>query len=913
MLNHTLAPLIALFVLFPGQGSGSPAAPPASAPVPASAPAASRPVERRPESALFLARSGDGLEFPREAALFLRNAESPDLLLLPDGDLLAVFDYCPVPADAERTAPRPAPAYATSRDGGRTWSAARPLKIDRLPPDMRHARRPRLLASPDGDARLFFLVSRPSQKNDAAPSKRATLQLCGAVRDDDGRFTCDHDEPLDLGACLDARLTIGRIGERTHLFVRALGNDGKVATRHYTRGRSGEWQPADTPRADGVCFDGDLATWGDQTRLFFAARGGIRSAITRDGREWRLDPGLRIRGASQTAVVRLKQGGTLMLYAADLDRSRREQRELAAVDRRDHKSHRREDAPDSEAPDDASNEWADLGALGDADNESAEASSEWADAGAIVWPEEPQVAAASIEPDADDNSPAEMEDASEQLAREIIEAATEADAPPSPPIEELLAHAAEARRGLVGPQPEVEAALRDAIAADAYGFPPTPDFKTPIDYVAWFRDHALNPCEYGNSYEAYATFMPEPGDQPGDKPEWPQFNDKFNTTEPGLPGPWNPAEHPDWEAAWHAEQPFLRMFHDAARSHDAYAIPLRFGSGEQPYTFNGERLLIGILLPELSAHRRMAKAAMSNAWRAGEDGKVDPNGMMEAWETTLRSAGHLQQGATLIEQLVAVAEQAFVQQNARWALKHGVFSDDQLEDAVSTLAMYDRPAPDPATWVRGEYAMVMDITQYVFTPDDPAEWDGTPRVNINRVQTLKDVFGGEEMLKDFENLTPDDARRTIETIDIYYRELTERMRRGYPEVRSADLDALTEQHVSATPITRSLLPALSRAYMLRTRSEASRRATQLSYAVHLFKSRNGRWPDSLAELPEAPGGTMTVDPFTGAHFGYRVTESGPVIYSLSENGQDDGGIHARRWNDEPVNGSDDHVFWPPQE
>lgn len=934
MAYHALKLLVAIFVLFPGQGSGSPAAPPASAPVPASAPSASRPVERRPVSALFLARSDDGLEFSRDTRLFLRNAESPDLLVLPNGDLLAVFDYRPSLFDAQRVSTRPVLSYAASSDGGRTWSAARPLKINGLPADARHPRHARLLAIRDGEVRLYFLVSCTTPKNDAAPAKSPTLQLHGARRRQDGRFVCDKDAPLSLGACLDARTTIGPIGERTHLFAHILGNDRKVTIKLYTRGRSGGWAAAEPPRTDRISFDGDLAAWGDRTRLYFAARGGIRSAVTRDGRTWDLDAGVRMRGAMQPSVVRLKLGGALLLYAAELDETRRDQLELAGVERRDRRTGERDDASASGADadadadmstDDALGEWADLGELGDAGDEWADAALEWSVLDEISWPDESRAADASAEtaqgdsqpPDADDGdaesaSEPPAEESPEQLVRPIVEAVPQRDAA-APPIEELLSHAAVARRGAVGPEPDVEAALRDAVAAAAYGFPPKPDFETPIDYVAWFRDHALNPCANGNAYEAYATFMPEPGDQPGDKPEWPQFNDKFNSTEPGLPGPWNPAEHPEWEAAYHAEQPFLAMFRDAAHSHDAYAIPMRFGNGEEPYTFNGERLLIGILLPELSAHRRMAKAAISNAWRTGADGKVDPREMMDAWETTLRSAGHLQQGATLIEQLVAVAEQAFVQQNARWALKHGVFSDDQLEDAMSTLSAFDRPATDPASWVRGEYAMVMDITQYVFTPEDPAEWDGSPRVNTKRVQTLKDAFGGEEMLKEFENLTPDDARRTIETIDTYYRELTDRMRRGYPEVRASDLDALTEEHVAATPITRSLLPALSRAYTLRTRNEASRRATQLSYAVHLFKARNDRWPDSLAELPDAQGGSMTIDPFTGGYFGYRVTENGPIIYSLSENGRDDGGIHARRWNDEPVNGSDDHVFWPPQE
>ena len=107
--------------------------------------------------------------------------------------------------------------------------------------------------------------------------------------------------------------------------------------------------------------------------------------------------------------------------------------------------------------------------------------------------------------------------------------------------------------------------------------------------------------------------------------------------------------------------------------------------------------------------------------------------------------------------------------------------------------------------------------------------------------------------------------------------------------------------------------SLSRYYQLRARSTASQRATQLAYATELFKAHHGRYPESIAELPGDRGETMKIDPFTGDYFGYQLTEDGPRIYSMSEDGLDGGGVHAPRWNDVPADdGSDDHVFWPPQ-
>ena len=103
--------------------------------------------------------------------------------------------------------------------------------------------------------------------------------------------------------------------------------------------------------------------------------------------------------------------------------------------------------------------------------------------------------------------------------------------------------------------------------------------------------------------------------------------------------------------------------------------------------------------------------------------------------------------------------------------------------------------------------------------------------------------------------------------------------------------------------------------------------------MHIFRARHDRFPETLRELPgdrkaASPlSQDVRIDPFTGDYFDYQLTEDGPRIYSLSENGIDDGGIHSPNWDTEIDNGrkadrgaaspmpsrSDDHVFWPPQE
>jgi hypothetical protein len=448
-----------------------------------------------------------------------------------------------------------------------------------------------------------------------------------------------------------------------------------------------------------------------------------------------------------------------------------------------------------------------------------------------------------------------------------------------------------------------------AAETDALGFAPEPAFQEPIDYIQWYRQELVGPVE-DNAFDAYAQFMIPADGESGTPSDWPILNDMFNSDDyEGPPTPWKPADHVDWEDSHHAVQALLSKFREATR-HSGYSPrDLRTESPDGPT--DEDRLLFNLLLPTLDPHRQMGKAALADAWRA-EDGKVNGEKMIDAFETVLRSAEHLSRGSTLIESLVGMAQRQLTDINARWALKHGVFDEKQLEKALETLHRYNSGLEDPARFMRGEHAAVLDATQYLFGARGP---DGQVEVDPGRAEYISSMVGDPDTSKDdFVGLGPEDARTAVDAFDGYFRELTEQMRMGYPDVRAADIETTYERYSHASPLTKMMMPALSRYYHLRGRAEASRRATQLAYAAHIYRARNGHWPQSLDELPANFGDTMRTDPFSGKRFGYRVTDDGPTIYSLSENGVDDGGVHSSRWDDKVENdaGSDDHVFWPPQ-
>jgi hypothetical protein len=347
-------------------------------------------------------------------------------------------------------------------------------------------------------------------------------------------------------------------------------------------------------------------------------------------------------------------------------------------------------------------------------------------------------------------------------------------------------------------------------------------------------------------------------------------------------------------------------------SHEEDVRPLSFPKPDPdaPQHKDLADLLLNIRLPHLPVHRKLVRQALADAWRA-PDGKPDPQALLHAFEISLDSADHLAGGDFLIEDLVSIAEKAMVQENARWALERGVFSEPDIEATLELLIARDTPRPYPAHTLDGEIASSLDLTQHLFTPT--ADGRDTA-LDPDAIARFNDLFDTELLLPPPtpEVIANTSAKRVAENFLEYYDTYGRMAARGYPDVTAADLEQMTRPFIEDNYISRAMLPSLSRVYSLVNRQEASRRSTQLTYAIHLHKARTGEWPDTLDDLPPRHADRVRTDPFSGNDFVYRLTKEGFTLYSTSENGQDDGGSHNPRWGDKKEQDQpDDHVFWPP--
>lgn len=807
------------------------------------------------QSELRLAVSEDGLTLARMGRVFVSGAAAPELVRLSNGSLLALFDYAP-PGGGEGSARL---AATLSRDDGVNWSPLQDVRIRTRDGKVQYARRGSAAVMRDGSVRLFFVGAR--RPANGLANERGAVQ--SAISRDGLNWQLDHRARVPLAPMGRNRVSV--LSQDNRLFLLAPVKETQEDQRAGASERRRETALARAMSRDMRRFV-SMTAWSLPVEAELVRvverRGGFRAWASgatgtqaydsREGTRW--EPiGEVLEGVRDPVFLPRRGDGFHVLYVAAMTPTGGD----AGLD-----------APIVEYDASAALSIADGTGEGDIDDVSGE----------VVAPEEDLALA-------DDDGHIALADAEGSDADSTTEAAAD--------------------HHLIDVVDGWFERLRDA---DVDGFAPMPDYSRPVDYLAWYWAFARVDAP-DNAFHAYMAFMPDPRD-PEAQAGWPEFRDPLNDpNHEGPLGPWNPAEHPEWDASNREVQELLSQFRDAGYS-STCSSPGDLGSSNEYSDEAGQRLLLNLVLPHLSAHRTLAKAAIADGWRA-DGGRVSPSRLLGSWETVLRNANHVGSGVTMIEELVSVAERNLVHRSAKAALQHDVLSPKELEQALDLLQRFDRDDRDPMQSVRGEHGMAMDITQYLFSPPGPG---GEPRVNPARAADLGTTWNPDMDIKErLARMKPEDAALSAETLTAHYREVGELMRVGYPHVRSADIAAAEARNGRATPLTEMLVPALSRYYQLRTRSEASRRATQLAYATHLFRAREGRWPESLSELPAEFGERMRIDPFSGGYFGYRVGPDGPTIYSVSENGVDDGGVHSRRWNDNAPTGSDDHVLWPPQD
>ena len=95
------------------------------------------------------------------------------------------------------------------------------------------------------------------------------------------------------------------------------------------------------------------------------------------------------------------------------------------------------------------------------------------------------------------------------------------------------------------------------------------------------------------------------------------------------------------------------------------------------------------------------------------------------------------------------------------------------------------------------------------------------------------------------------------------------------------------------------MPALSRVMDLDVRNVAHLNTARVGLAVQRYRLASGKLPETLAELVPAYLDAVPKDPFDGKEMRYKKLETGFVVYSIGEDGSDDGGKERPRERSSP--------------
>jgi hypothetical protein len=302
---------------------------------------------------------------------------------------------------------------------------------------------------------------------------------------------------------------------------------------------------------------------------------------------------------------------------------------------------------------------------------------------------------------------------------------------------------------------------------------------------------------------------------------------------------------------------------------------------------------IGMLLPHLSAMSRAARLLVLAAVERAASGR--PDEAAESLVACLRIGSAVKHEPIFLSALVRIASDYIaVGQVERWAVEKSI-SPQALERVEAALAA----AADPTILERamvGERCFGIYIHQNcVLKPE------------LLRALGLDDMGGGP-----LRHLVP---QAYLKADMLCYlgimNQYVAAARRGVPEgLRAAPRAGgeIEEMIPRCFFVSRQILPALGGVFTEVQRHMARLSTARVALAALRYGRKNGLLPENLDALVPNFIPAVPSDPFDGKPLRYRKDATGFVVYTVGENGKDDGGDTQTRQGRPPDTGF--RVRWP---
>jgi len=282
------------------------------------------------------------------------------------------------------------------------------------------------------------------------------------------------------------------------------------------------------------------------------------------------------------------------------------------------------------------------------------------------------------------------------------------------------------------------------------------------------------------------------------------------------------------------------------------------------------------VMPDLSNIRNGAKLLKLEAVLHAENGKVES--AARSIKSTFGLARSLSKEPILISQLIRNACQALAVSTLEHTVNRTEFTDEQLADLSQTLVNTE----DPSAMIRafaGERCSVVSVMKMPAS-QIPSMLD----MASNRTHPLGVLA---IWFYRFAGLADMDATIYLDLMGDYIKaiQLPPQQRQEAANAVDARFEETSRIHM----LVHVLMPALSRVTTLDLRSIAQVRVAHVGLAIERYRLSVGKLPDTLAELTPTYLDAVVKDPFDGKDLRYKKLETGFVVYSIGEDGNDDGG------------------------
>jgi hypothetical protein len=232
---------------------------------------------------------------------------------------------------------------------------------------------------------------------------------------------------------------------------------------------------------------------------------------------------------------------------------------------------------------------------------------------------------------------------------------------------------------------------------------------------------------------------------------------------------------------------------------------------------------------------------------------------------TLCLGESLRQEPTLMPFLMHNAINGLTLRTLEWALNLTVFTDPQLQDLDATLA-------DAAGKTNLAYAMATERCFMIDAIRDPS---------------LMGSQGPEVKIVMFPGIR---SQGLIDILD-YMGDCIQAA--GLPRAERAarfnEIEARREKLPKWHVLAHVLAPALNRISILESRAQADMDLARIALAIERYRLAKGELPEQLTDLVPAYLAEVPTDPFDGQPIRYRPTEPGYVVYSVGDDGNENGG------------------------